>query len=199
VAGGFADVQPGSRFCRDEFPVSRWWTSQKPVRIVESRRCEIEASRRIYGQPQSWVFPAPLRFEERKDHLVSGEPDFSGHKTCQLWTERRPRPIQGRTGVSVRLIIVSTTLHTSLSLPKWKFSYGKRLEGPYHVFRPQSLHVFNLHDWITFDGASPRFGSTLRLLVLVGLCIPSPHVLIRDHITFMAMPYFQNPRQTGNR
>ena len=88
--------------------------------------------------------------------------------------EAPSRPIQERTSVSVRLVI-GETLHTSLSLPKWKISYGKYLEGLYHIPGPQSLHVCNLHGWVSFDGASPRLGSTLQLLVLVGLCIPRPH------------------------
>ena len=37
----------------------------------------------------------------------------------------------------------------------------------------------------------------LRLLVLVGFCIPNPHVLIRGRITSMAMPYSRNPQQAG--
>ena len=86
-----------------------------------------------------------------------------------------------RTDVSARLIIVNTTLHACLSCPSGN-SYGKYLEGPHNAPRPQSPHVCNLYDWISFDGTSPRLRSTLRPLMLVGFCIPDPHVLIRGRI-----------------
>ena len=111
--------------------------------------------------------------------------------------EASSRPIQWRIGVSVTLIIVNTALHAPLSLPEWQISYGKHLEGAYHVLKLRPLHVRNLHDWISFDGTSPRLGPTLRLLVLVGFYIPNPRVLIRDRIAFTTMPYLQNSRQTG--
>ena len=72
--------------------------------------------------------------------------------------------VQERTGVSVRLIIVNTTL------PEWQISY----ENTSKVLKPQSLLVCNLHDWISFDGTSPKLESTPQLLVLVDFCTPNP-------------------------
>jgi len=62
--------------------------------------------------------------------------------------------------------------------------------GEKHHFRsslsrpmPQPLHVCNIHDWVSFDGTSPRLGPTLRLPVLARFCVPNFRPSIRDRIT----------------
>ena len=151
-----------------------------------------------------------MRGKERFGHNCGSSPLLCGSRNGSIIPSREnlvspgtrhshcgPRGVREthtrRTGVSVRLIIANTLA----CLSRLENLLRKTPRRPSQRPGPQSLHTYNPYDWISFDGMSPKLGSTLRLLVLVGFCIPNPHVLILGRITSTAMPYSRNTQQIG--
>ena len=101
TSAGSSNVQD-TYWLRYGYPVISKPTDRQSVRSWCFRIFEGQRMLRA----QLWIFPAPLWFEERKYHPVSGEPGFARHKAHPVGREASLRFIRGRTGVPVRPILL---------------------------------------------------------------------------------------------